>query len=339
MKKTILASAIAAATFSGAAFAADHESNMPTVYGNIQYAAIYDNLDGGPSTIEHRDNGSTLGVKHDHEIAPGLSGFFKAELEFDADDKANSNGLNAFDEAYIGVESDQFGKVWIGSDDSTYERAIDEIANTYEAADLSIGGSYDTGEGDLIQYATPSFGGFQLHGAVQVNGDGEHNKKSYPYQLAATYMVDALEVAVAMDSNDGGTQYSSSSSDASINNENTYGLRTSYTMGGLRLTGQFQTRDEVGDVFGVIANYGIGNNNFAVSYELAQYDSDSSMGNVDKDTVTLQALHNLSDNMYVYAEGYFGGGDSGVWEKDDENGTTSTSDERTVAAVGAVYYF
>jgi predicted porin len=356
MKKTILASAIAAATFSGAAFA--QENNLPTVYGNIQYAITHSDIKDGPSAVEHRDNGSTIGLKHDHEIMPGLSGFFKAELEFDADQKDGNNGLDAFDEAYIGVNSDSFGKVWIGSDDSTYERAIDEIANYYEAADLSIGGSYDTGEGDLLQYATPSFGGFQLHAAVQFNGDGDNGEKSYPYQLAATYTVDALELAVAMDSNDGSLAYSqdgfgdleidgtvignatiersADGDELSVNNENTYGLRASYTVGDLRLTGQYQTRKDVVDQFGLFAGYSIGANRFALSYEMAQYDEQPS--DVDRSTITLQALHNLSDNMYVYAEGYFGGGDD-VYEYEDAQGNDAASDESTVAAVGAVYYF
>jgi predicted porin len=153
-------SAIAAATFSGAAFAQETLSasemaakmdSMPTVYGNIQYVVKHTNFDNGPSEIEHADNGSTLGVKHDHEIAPGLTGFFKAELEYDADDKEGNNGLDSFDEAYIGVDSDNFGKVWIGSDDSTYESAIDEIYNFWEVGS-GIGGDYETGEGDLVQY-------------------------------------------------------------------------------------------------------------------------------------------------------------------------------------------
>ena len=55
--------------------------SMPSVYGNIQYAIAHDNFDGGPSNIEHFDNGSTLGVVHDHEIAPGVTGFFKIEID------------------------------------------------------------------------------------------------------------------------------------------------------------------------------------------------------------------------------------------------------------------
>jgi predicted porin len=351
MKKTILASAIAAASFSGAAFA--QESNLPTVYGNIQYVITHSDIDGGPSDVEHADNGSTLGVKHDHEIAPGLSGFFKAELEFDADDKSNNNGLDQFDEAYIGVRSDRFGTIWVGSDDSTYERVIDEIYNYYELGSPNIAGSYDTGEGDLIQYSTPGFGGFQLHAAVQFNGDGDEwendtgdtvqSEKSYPYQLAATYSVDALELAVAMDSNDGDTQYSKDDDKPSFNNENTYGLRASYTLGDLRLTGQYQTRKDVVDQFGLFAGYTLGKNQFAISYELAQYDKEFTRqgeGDLDRDTVTLQALHNLSDNMYIYAEGYFGGGDD-VYDTEtvDADDNEVFSDEKTVAAVGAVYNF
>lgn len=333
MKKTLIASAIAAATISGTALA--QESNLPTVYGNIQYAITHDNLDGGSSSIDHRDNGSTIGFAHDHEIVPGITGFLKIELEgIGANNKADSSGIDSLDEAYIGVRGDNFGQIWVGSDDSTYETAIDTIANFYEAADLSIGGSYSTGEGDLVQYMSPSFGGLTLGAAVQVNGDSTEGGKSYPYQLAAIYAVDSLELAVAMDSNDGTTGYSSN--DAGIDNENTYGLRATYAVDSLSLTGEYQTRKDFGDTYGVQGVYTLGANQFALSYEMFSADADDS----DRNTVTLQALHNLSDHMYVYVEGYLGGGDDNVWTYEDEDGNvTSASDERSVAAVGAVYYF
>lgn len=329
MKKTLLASAVAVATFSGSAVAQSEMSaselaakmdSMPSVYGNIQYALIHDNVDGGDSSVDHRDNGSTIGFKHSHEIAPGIEGFFKAEMEFTADEKGGDNGLTDLDEAYIGVRSDSFGQLWVGSDDSTYERAIDTIANFYEAADLSIGGNYETGEGDLVQYASPSFGGLTLGAAVQVNGDdADGGDKSYPYQLAAIYSMDALELAVAMDSND---------ASAAGDNENTYGVRGTYTLGNLSLTGEYQTRKDYGDVFGALGVYVLGANQFALSYEMLSADAADS----DVSTVTLQALHNLSDNMYVYVEGYLGGGDDGVYDVADES-------ERSLAALGAVYYF
>ncbi len=328
MKKTLIASAIAAATFSGAALA--QESNLPTVYGNIQLVVVHNDVEDGSSGIGHYDNGSTIGVKHDHEIAPGIKGFFKAELEFDADDKAGNGGLNAFDEAYIGVEGDQFGKIWVGSDDSTYETAIDEIVNYFEYADLNLGGEYDTGEGDLIQYSSPSFGGLKLHGAVQVNGDDDKGEKSYPYQLAATYAVDAFELAVAMDSNDGDFAYSNGTAGTSFNNENTYGVRGSYTAGDLRLTAQYQTRKDVGDLWGVFAGYTMGKNVFAVAYEFGDIDDAyvTTAGAEETSTITAQALHNLSDNMYVYVEGYLNNADTGASDFDT-----------TDLAIGATYYF
>ncbi|SFR60236.1 Outer membrane protein (porin) [Marinobacter gudaonensis] len=335
MKKTLIASAIAAATFSGSALAqmdmsaselAAKMDSMPQVYGNIQLVVAHSDVENGESELGHYDNGSTIGVKHDHVLAPGITGFFKAELEFDADQKAGNGGLNAFDEAYIGVRGDSFGQIWVGSDDSTYESAIDEIANYYEYASLNLSNDnyYDTGEGDLIQYSSPSFGGLQLHGAVQVNGDGDNNgEKSYPYQLAATYAVDAFELAVAMDSNDGDFAYSSDT-DLSVNNENTYGVRGSYTAGDLRVTAQYQTRKDVGDVWGLFGGYSMGANTFALSYEFAEADNT----NAETSTITAQALHNLSDNMYVYVEGYLNNADSGAADVDT-----------TDLAIGGVYYF
>lgn len=329
MKKTLIASAVAAATFSGAAMAQD--VNLPTLYGNIQLAYVYSDVDNGGNSQKLADNGSTIGVKHSHELMPGVEGFFKAELEFDADDKAGNGGLNAFDEAYIGVKGDSFGQVWVGSDDSTYESAVDEISNYYEVASQNIGtgsdnfdGIYDTGEGDLVQYKSPSFGGLTLAGAVQINGNGENAENSYPYQLAALYEMSGLELAVAMDSNDGDTRYSSST--ASTNNENTYGVRASYNLDSLRVTGQFQTRKDVGDTYGIFGAYSMGSNTFAASWERGSPDQTDE----DFDVFSVQALHNLSDNMYVYVEGYYGTGD-------DYQG--ADQDERSDIAFGGTYYF
>ena len=355
MKKTLIATAVAAATLSTGALAqagaesadsradvlAERMDSMPTVYGNIQYAITHDSVDGGPSQVEHFDNGTTLGVTHEHEVAPGITGFFKVELEgINADDKSSSSGIDALDEAYIGVKGDSFGQVWIGSDDSTYERAVDEIAQYYEVATLNIGAAgYSTGEGDLVQYMSPSFGGLTFMGAVQVNGDDDTKseapgaEKSYPYQVAAIYEMDALELAFAMDSNDGA---------ASASNENTYGVRASYSAGDLRLTGEYHTTKDAFDKFGLIGYYTVGANQFALSYEHAEADNDA---DTKWDTITLQALHNVSDHMYVYFEGYLGGGDE-VYDynferadSEDFDATSGVSDERAIAAIGAVYYF
>lgn len=344
MKKTLLASAIAAATaFSGAAAAAE----MPTVYGNIQYVLKHTNVDGAGSNIEHADNGSTLGIKHDHEIAPGITGFFKLELEgIGADNKATSSGIDSLDEAYIGVKGDSFGQIWVGSDDGVYERAVVQIGNFHEVGSdiFSVG---TTSEGDQIQYQSPSFGGLTLGAGVQINGDGESTtnnvivydptapvgsqysigeqttsgSKSYPYQLSATYAVDNLSVAVAMDSNEA----------AAGSNENTYGLAANYSMGDLSVIGEYQTRKDAVDIYGVMGVYTLGANQFALSYQVQDVDA---TGNKN-DTIILQALHNVSDNMYVYFEGYLSGADAA----NEYTLEGASGDEQSIASVGAVYYF
>lgn len=337
MKKTLIASAIAAASISHSAVAMETASelaakmdSMPQVYGNIQYALAHDNVDGGPSTIDHFDNGSTIGFKHDHEVSPGITGFIKIELEGEFDDKSSSNGLGSLDEAYIGVKGDSFGQVWVGSDDSTYESAVDKIAQFYEVATLSIGPDYTTGEGDLIQYKSPSFGGLTLGAAVQVNGDVE-GTKSYPYQLAAMYNMDALELAFAVDSNDNSTG----------SGENTYGLAATYSIDNLDVTWEYHTRKDSGDKYGLMGVYTLGANQFALSYEMGVADD---ANDTETSTVTLQALHNVSDHMYVYFEGYLGGGDEVYFYNDEGSldgaaGATGVADERSIASVGAVYYF
>jgi predicted porin len=333
MKKTVIASAIAAISFSGAAAAQSMMSaaemaakmdSMPSVYGNIQYVVKSINVDGAGSTIEHADNGSTLGVKHEHKIAPGLTGFFKLELDgFGADEKGSQG--SKIDEAFIGVRSDSFGQILVGSEDGVYERAIVKIGNFHEVgSDIFSAGT--TSEGDQIQYQSPSFGGLVLDAGVQINGDGESPgaAKSYPYQLSATYSVDALSLAVAMDSNEA----------AAGSNENTYGLLATYNMGGLSVSGEYQTRSDDRDIFGVIGVYALGSSQFSLSYQVQDIDAT----NDKNDTIVVQALHNLSDNMYVYFEGYVSNADGATFYADPD-GTSAAGDEQTIAAVGAVYYF
>lgn len=361
MKKTLIASAIAAAGFSSVALA--HENlgmmdtqalmdaselaasmdAMPTVYGNIQLAITYDNIEGnevGGDGWNHRDNGSTIGIKHDHELAPGWTAFGKIELEgISADNKSQSEGLSALDEAYIGVESDDFGMLWVGSDDSQYEVLIDGINQYYEVFTYNFkAGDYQTGEGDLIQYTSPSFSGLTLHAAVSFQGsqDDAYGEKNFPYQLGVQYSADMFSVAVAMDSND-----------ASDNTSNSYGIHAQVmpieelTLGAIYAfregdtdgfaDAQLNELDDELDEFagqsyaGIYGIYNLGMNTFALSYEYQEGDE----GDADASTITVQALRNLSDNLYVYVEGYFNNTDA-----DDDD-----SADNSQFAVGGAYLF
>jgi len=128
-----------------------------------------------------------------------------------------------------------------------------------------------------------------------------------------------------MDSNDGG---------AGPNNENSYGLTATYSMGDFSLIGEYQTRKDVTDIMGVMGVYTMGANQFALSYQVQDVDATDDKN----DTIILQALHNVSDNMYVYFEGYLSNADGATYYADPD-GTAAAGDEQTIAAVGAVYYF
>jgi outer membrane porin protein LC len=324
MKKTLLASAVAAATFSGAAMSqtmmtpadmAKKLDTMPTFYGNIQYVYTYSDSDVNGAAGEHADNGTTVGLTHDHAITSDIKGFMKIELEVRAaDEKGSGNGLVDLDEAYIGVRGDSFGQVWIGSDDAVYERLVGDYGNwVFEYAGLNPYSSSTTGENDLLQYTSPSFGGLTLMGAVQVNGEGEgSNEESYPYQLGASYSMGGLTTSLVMDSNDGDTSYSGGSPDTS--NENSYGVAFEYAIDALVLDAYYDYRgaadgavdngdfefdgNEGRSQFGVMGTYNLGANTFRLAYEMAETDADG----LEVDVLTLQALHNVSSNMYVYTE-------------------------------------
>jgi outer membrane porin protein LC len=110
-----------------------------------------------------------------------LEGFFPSE--------GATNPSIETDEAYFGVRGN-YGQVWVGSDDSQYESLIGDYGNWYyEVGNGNFYANWTTGEDDLIQYVSPSFGGLTLHGVVQVDGEteraanGQGGGNKYPYQL------------------------------------------------------------------------------------------------------------------------------------------------------------
>jgi len=343
MKKTLLASAIAAATFSGSALAmtasdlAEKMDSMPQVYGNIQYVYTYQDSDLSGYMDEHSDNGSTIGFKHEHAITSEITGFAKIEMQgIAADEKGGGSGLTDLDEAYIGIKGDSFGQVWIGSDDSIYETQLGDYGNwVFEKGTLNPYASYTTGEDDMLQYMSPSFGGLTLTGAVQVNGTNEtvSGDQEFPYQLGVSYSMSGLTASLVMDSND-------SSADGS--NENSYGVAFEYAIDALILDAYYDYRagldavsaadaanfdldgEEGRSQFGLMATYNLGANTFRAAYEMSEVDT----GDLEVDVLSLQALHNVSDNLYVYVEGV---------QRNNENG--AAEEEINQLNLGGVYYF
>ncbi|WP_341581326.1 porin [Marinobacter metalliresistant] len=374
MKKTALASAIAASMAVAPALASAANvvpetgsevsrltarmDALPEIYGNVQM--MYTNADqegfgGGRSQLT--DYGySTLGVRHSHEILPGVEAFGKLELQrfspTEGTEKSSNTSIQV-DEAYFGIRGD-FGEVWVGSDDSQYEVLIGDYGNWYyEVAQSNFYANWTTGEDDLIQYVSPSFGGLTLHGVVQIDGSTERGdgQNRYPYQLGVKYQRDRFALVLAMDSNDG-----------AANNENTYGARVDYTVNSaLSLNAFYSTQkgDEavaaVGEgvrdnpvtsfesygtvagstglgenLFGVQGIYAIGASRFTLSYEMEKDDVDGAGdGKRESTNITAQALHSVSDNLYVYVE---------ALRRNDKEGNTYDSDYNELN-IGGAYLF
>lgn len=322
MKKTLIASAIAA-TLSVSAFASDEAADaaskidaMPTVYGTIELAHVSTD-DDNLKTNEFQNNGSTIGIKHEHAISEGVTAFLKAEFEFGADDKNSSNGIDTLDEAYIGLRGD-FGSAQVGSDETVYDWV--DVLDTSEF--IGLGAVNEFNEGDNFQYVSPLIAdGLTLGLTAPIDSD-----TTFGGALAAKYAIDNLEVvlAYAIGRDDGG---------ANGNNEegDTIGLAATFTMDELTLLAQYETQDEAGnaddgsDLWGLMGMYTMGQNVFALGYQSRSFDAANSE---DEASIYVQALHNLSDNAYLYLE---------YLMQTDVDG--QANDDLDTLAIGATYKF
>ena len=353
MKKTLIASAVAAAALSSNAIAMDKASDlaekldaMPTIYGNIQlaYANTTEELNGQAetSTNETFDNGSTIGFKHDHEISAGVTGFFKAEFHFDADEGgytkgtgegssnptvAKSGGLGEkLDEAFIGFKTDAHS-VQIGTDDTVYEWV--DIIDFSEA----VGDSLDLAgvdEGDNVQYVG-SFGDITVGATVALDSD-----KNDAGALAATYAMGDLSLTAA---------YAMGREEGTTDKGDTFGLAATYAMGDITLGGIYTAQDDTDDLttvakeknatsaFGLLGSYAMGATSFTGTYTIKNEDGATSDEDTETSTLVLQALHNTSDNTYVYVEYAMGN------ESDDVAGAAKKDTDTSALAIGATYYF
>lgn len=323
MKKTLIASAVAA-TFAGNAFAdvdvnkmSEKLAAMPTIYGSIELVHINKDYNDSatPNYHELEDNGSTIGFKHKHAVSDSLTAFAKVEFEFGADDKDSSAGIDTLDEAYIGLKGD-FGSVQVGSDDTVYEWV--DMLDTNEAVGLAGELAKDK-EGDNIQYVSPKLaGGLKLGVTVPLDSDS-----NFGGALAAKYSMDNLEVALA---------YAIGREEGGSEKGDAIGIAATFTMDELSLIAQYETlgegasgADDGKDTWGLLGLYNMGQNTFALGYQMTSLDDSSKE---DQSDIYVQALHNLSDNTFLYLE---------YLMESDKSGTKG-NDVDTLA-LGATYKF
>ncbi|MFD2190719.1 porin [Pistricoccus aurantiacus] len=307
MKKTLLVTAIAGAVAASAGTASaatiyNQDGTKLDLYGNIQLA--YRNIevaqdefddDGFRETDRQDDifdNGSTVGVTGEHVIMNGLTGYFKAEWEFDADNaKGPPGGINTGDQAYLGLKGN-FGDARLGSWDPLIDDWIqDPISNNeyFDNSDSStiIGESVNNyidaynannqaqitedrianREGDKFQYMTPSFSGLQFAIGTQYEGDNEADNALSDSSNASIfggvkYEVGNFSIAAVYDNLEN-YKIDVGNQDYEVGNQ--YGITGQYTWNTLRVALKLERFDSDSDVqdsvnfYGIGARYGYGN--------------------------------------------------------------------------------
>ena len=192
MKKTLLATAIAgAAAFTAvsaqAATVYNQDGTKLDIYGNVQlvYAGVKDS--DGHSRDQIADNGSTFGFAAEHVIYNGLIGYAKIEIDDFKADEMKVAGRDAGDTAYIGLKGN-FGDARVGSYDSLLDDWIQDPISNNEYFDVSDSNTFKGApgqefsdndvivgdpEGDKVTYTSPVWGGFQFALGTQYKGDNE----------------------------------------------------------------------------------------------------------------------------------------------------------------------
>jgi len=302
MKKTLIASAVAAAALSTTqvAFAEEGAASFD-FYGNVQITYANDvttdnNANTETSENETQDNGSTIGWKGEAEAAAGLTAFAKVEIDklFVDGDKDNAGDLGRLDEGYLGLKGD-FGEVKVGKDETVYDDNID-IIDFSEYAGVA-GDLSGMSQKDQIQY-NGSFG--DLGVGVSYIGDTDADS-GVRAALVGTYAMGDLGLALGYtlgrDKVEG----------------DTIGFAATYAIDDLSLGLQYETHDESAsgakdgsDLIGVYAGYAMGATSLNFAYMALTSDdldnTDPMIGKGDASGFTVNAIQNLGDNMYVYVE-------------------------------------
>jgi general bacterial porin, GBP family len=207
MKKSLMAAALTA----GYALSAHAQSSV-TLYGVIDTGLVYTNNQGGHSNwqqISSATENTVFGLKGSEDLGAGLHAIFKLENGFNLNNGTLFNGGDAFGEqAYVGIQSDQFGTVLLGRQFDS----VNDYLGPLSAAGSGYGGNLSAhpfNNDDLaadslslnntVKYTSISYGGLTFGGAYSFsnNSNGFSNNRAYgfgtsytrgPLNLAAAYL-------------------------------------------------------------------------------------------------------------------------------------------------------
>jgi predicted porin len=192
MNKKLIALAVAGATLAPVAAMAQ-TANPVTLYGRAYATVESVKADGGPlapigSRVRVTDNSSLLGVRGTEDLG-GIKAFFQLETAFRIDQTGTSFANR---NSGVGLQGD-FGSILIGRWDTPFKTATIAID---PFGDLTVGGitsvmndrgNFDRRDNNVIQYWSPSVGGFQGRVAYATNEGKTATANPSSISFSATY--------------------------------------------------------------------------------------------------------------------------------------------------------
>ncbi|CAB3709836.1 Outer membrane porin protein [Achromobacter deleyi] len=170
MKKTLFVTALFAA-LSGVA----HADTSVTLYGLIDTGVGFQRIKGNDGYKESKvgmtngvSSGSRWGLRGAEDLGDGLSAVFTLESGFNSANGQSGQSSRLFGrQATVGLKSDSWGLLEFGRQTniaSKYFGAIDPFGASYGQANVgaAFGAANTVRHDNMVQYSTPSFGGFQV---------------------------------------------------------------------------------------------------------------------------------------------------------------------------------
>lgn len=283
MKKTLLALAV------GAAFAAPAAYADVTISGAINMALEYSNVNEGedPSndgngSVGHfglSNNYSNVTISSLEDLGGGLKLDFALQIQLAPGNDTSSALANR--NSHIGLVSDSWGGVWIGTNEQIYERYLYQIDPADGAAGLAgnlqvmgtpggqvfgrygpstSGYSFYRRDGQSVWYDSPNFGGFTFGVVWQTdwNAEGDLGCDCSPmmFQLGGKYASSAMPLelwaALAYRKDQMGlTQFKGTGGDGST--DTAIQIGAAYTLGDIKLFAGYEMLEY--ELDGVTAGY------------------------------------------------------------------------------------
>lgn len=319
-RKTAIAAALAAGLCTSAVNAFElqvGDSTVLDIYGSVEPMIINETDAEGSSGTEFADNDSQIGFDVEHRFSETVSGFGRAEFEYDADEE-NDDGLGSVDEAYFGLKGG-FGQIKFGTSDTLYEDEVGEMLDLFE--NVSPSEPRNNGEGNQITYFSPSFGGFSFGAEARFLGENEDENPSGSsetgIELVGRY--DAETWGVSAGYVDGST----AESGGVLVDESTIGVGGYVGFGNIELSALYATQDEAGgdstDRVGAGLGFDYGSGNIYLAVQDVSPDAGDS-----RTELAAGIYHDLYDNLKIYLE-------AGRFD--------NANDEGDIVAAGAIFEF